>query len=799
MKPILFPAGETEFVTNGLGRLNPIKCTVTEERNGQFELEMDISIQDKHYADIAEDRILYAIHDDTKLPQPFDIYKISRPLDGIVTVNAHHVTYRTAKTTVMPCSSESCPGAMVAIESNIAGTAQFTLSTDITRAGSFKVEQPGTMRSILGGQEGSLLDTYGGEYVWDHFRIQLKSRRGTDTDVVLRYGKNITELKKTTDTSNVWTGVAPYWMGSDGLAQDIVTLPEKAVYSSRVNAYAYRMVIPLDLSGDFQSKPTEAQLRARAQTYVSNNAPTAIPSSIDVSFVQLWQMDEYKEVAALERLKLCDTLTIQHEKLGVSNTAKIIKTVYDVINERYESMTIGDVRTSLGDTIRAAADAVKNYAVSKSAMQKALEAAQKLITGGLGGHVVINTDADGHPNEVLIMDTDDVNTAVKVLRMNMLGIGFSLNGYNGPFTSAWTIDGAFVADFITAGTLNAAIIKAGILSDEAGKNFWNMKTGEFQLASTATVGGKTVAQIADDAVSGYDAALDQQKVFNKLTDNGQTQGIYLSNGKLYINGTYIRTGTLEVKSGSTETLYVNVDTGEVRINAKSFKLTDGTTLASTLQSAKDYADSASSGAVSGMTQQQIFNKLTNNGQTQGIYLSNGKIYINASYIATGTLADADNNTVFNLSTGALTMKKGSININNGAFQVSTAGKLTCEGADVKGDILSGSKSGSETWMQMQSGRLKGGVGSTQYGYIEYSARTRDIDTGTYYNGIQMQGDMLRISTNRIGVARSSNINTTATWCYNGNIQFVSSIQNNGDGTITWEYGNLAIINGFIVT
>ena len=700
MKPILFKTGETEFTTNGLGRLGPIKCTVTEERNGQFELEMDIDVQDKHYKDIAEGRIIYAIHDDTKLPQPFDIYKISRPLNGVVTVNAQHVTYRTAKTVIMPCSSDSCPGAMVAIGSNIAGTSQFTLSTDITRTGSFQLEQPETMRNVLGGRNGSLLDVYGGEYIWDHFTIQLKSQRGTNTDVTLRYGKNITDLKKTTDMSGIWTGVAPYWMGSDGLAQDIVTLPEKAVYSSSVNSYAYKMVIPLDASQDFQSKPTEAQLRARAQSYISSNAPTGIPSSIDISFVQLWQTDEYKNIAALERLKLCDTLTIKHEKLGISNTAKIVKTVYDVINERYESMTIGDVRTSLGDTIRTAADEVKDYAVSKTAMQRALEAAQKLITGGLGGHVVINTDEDGHPNEVLIMDTDDINTAVKVLRMNMLGIGFSLSGYNGPFTSAWTIDGKFVADFITAGTLNAAIIKAGILSDEAGKNFWNMRTGEFQLASTATVGGQTVSAIAE-------------------------------------------------------------------------------------------------GAVNAQTQQSIFNKLTNNGQTQGIYLSNGKIYINATYIATGTLADADENTVFNLSTGALTMKKGSINIGSDNFKVTTAGKLTCKNAEIEGDILSGSTASGSVWMRMQSGRLKGGVGSSQYGYIEYAASTEDIDTGTIYNGIQIQGPMLRISTSRIAVARSSSVTTTAKWCLTGPVTVISRIRDNGGGSITYWQRDLTFTNGFL--
>jgi len=463
MKPILYPESETNFTTNGLGRLNPLMCHVTKERNGQYDLEMDIRIDDRHYADLKEYRIIYAPHDNTNLCQPFEIYKITRPIDGVVTVFANHVYYRTAKTTVMPCTAQSCSAAMSAISSNIAGTSQFTLSTDISGSGTFTVEKPEKMRDLLGGIRGSLLDVYGGEYVFDHFNIILKSAAGSEKNVTLRYGKNITDLKKTTDSSNIWTGIAPFWLGTDGNSTSLVTLPEKAVYSTEEPNYQYKMVIPMDFSDGFTGKPTEAQLRAKAEAYVQNNAPTGIPSSIDVSFVQLWETEEYRNIANLERVNLCDTITIEHEALGVSNKAKIVRTVYDVLNERYVEMTIGDVRTSLGDTIAAAAEAIKEVAVSKSALQMALEAAAKLINGGLGGHVVINTDSDGHPNEILIMDTDNINTAVNVLRLNMLGIGFSVNGYNGPFTSAWTIDGHFCADFITAGHLNANYIQGGTL------------------------------------------------------------------------------------------------------------------------------------------------------------------------------------------------------------------------------------------------------------------------------------------------------------------------------------------------
>ena len=190
--------------------------------------------------------------------------------------------------------------------------------------------------------------------------------------------------------------------------------------------------------------------------------------------------------------------------------------------------------------------------------------------------------------------------------------------------------------------------------------------------------------------------------------------------------------------------------------------------------------------------------MTNNGQTQGIYLSNGKVYINAAYIATGILADANDNTSFNLSTGTLTMKKGSIDINNGTFKVTTSGALTATSATIEGTIKAGSSSG--YWVKLSStGEMQGGYGSTKYGYIDFSGSCVDIDSGATYNGIQIQGGCLRISTRIITVARSTSISTTTTEGGNGTMNFVSKIQDNGDGTITWWNSSVRFINGIMVS
>ncbi|MCR4884483.1 MAG: phage tail protein [Clostridiales bacterium] len=531
MKPILYPADETQFVSNGLGRLSDaISCKVTEERNGQYELELQYPVTGKHYDAICEERIIAARHDDTSDIQPFRIYKITRPMNGKVTVNARHISYQLSKVVVMPFTAQSCVAALQGMNSHSLGDNPFTMWTDKSLTAPFKIEVPSSFRSMLGGVQGSILDVYGpGEFEWDKYTVKFHSRRGLDTKVTIRYGKNLTDLKKTTDMSNVWTGVVPYWSGTDDSNNPILVTLSAPVYASTVSDYAYKLIIPVDFSGSFQERPTEAQLRQKAEQYVQNNADTSIPASIDISFVALWQTEEYKNVAPLQRLQLCDNVTVHHKGLGIDTTAKIVSVTYDVLLERYEKMTLGEVKTSLGDAMREMATEAIRDVPTTSAMQQAIQRATNLITGGLGGHVVLTMNTNGQPEEILILDTDSVDTAVEVLRINRNGIGFSSHGYEGPFESAWTLDGHFVADFITTGNLNAALITTGVIQDAHGYNFWDMDTGEFQLASTTKVGNQTLASYIADNVSG---GLSKEAIFNKLTDNGRTQGIYMSNGLL---------------------------------------------------------------------------------------------------------------------------------------------------------------------------------------------------------------------------------------------------------------------------
>ena len=506
MVPILFESTEQTFTSNGLGKLtDAIKCVVTEERNGVFELEMQYPLDGLHYSDITYDRIIFCRTCDAVAMQPFRIYKISRPLSGIVTIYARHISYDLNKIVVAPFTEPSITQLFANLPDHTFNNCPFTFLTDKTVTADFNVVVPSTIRSLLGGSEGSVLDVYGtGEYKFDKFNVYLYLHRGQDNGVTIRYGKNLTDLKKDDDISGSVTAVVPYWQDADG---NVVSSPEIILSGiGRLEAYANEggneyndedadvyqgvriddtLCTPLDLSDKFETEPTVAQLQAAALDWLDSHATVTPDENITISFAHLWQTNEYKNYAPLQRVNLCDTVTVIYTKLGVSATAKVIKTVYDVLLERYNSIELGTPRTTLSDTIiktEAAIKEVEKTAVTSTFMEEAISAATDLITGGQGGHVVLKKNANGQPEEILIMNTADMATAMNVLRMNQNGIGFSTNGINGPFTTAWTINGAFVADFITAGTLKT--IK---LEGPTADTFWDLATGIWQSHGSQTV------------------------------------------------------------------------------------------------------------------------------------------------------------------------------------------------------------------------------------------------------------------------------------------------------------------------
>lgn len=450
MIPILYSPTESNFTTNGLGGLaDCISCEVTEERNGAYTMEIVYPIDGLHFSDITHSSIIKAIPSDGATEQLFRVYKISKPLNGKVTIEAEHISYQLSFIPVSPFTASNCAGALSGLVSHSMETNPFTVWTDKETSATYKQTLPASFRSQLGGVQGSILDVYGGEYEFDNYTVKLHASRGADNGVTLRYGKNITDIKQEENIENTITGICPYWTDSDGN-----TVTGDIQYAEGADNFPYKRTVVMDFSGDYENQPTKAELEAHARSYISSNRVGVPRISIDVSFIALWQTEEYKNIANLERVKLCDTVTVEFEKLGISAKAKVVETVYDVLKERYTSIEIGESRTDLASTLSEMQSAV-NQTPTEGFMRQAINHANSLLSGGLGGHVVINRNANGEPNEILIMDTDDKDTAVNVIRMNVNGIGFSTTGYDGDYATAWTIDGHFNADFIKAGTINA--------------------------------------------------------------------------------------------------------------------------------------------------------------------------------------------------------------------------------------------------------------------------------------------------------------------------------------------------------
>lgn len=485
MTPILYSETEREFKTNGIGRLvDAISCTVTEERNGEYELEMEYPESGKLFKELKHSRIIGAVPSEDATIQGFEIYKISKPINGIVTVDARHVSYRLSYVPTLLDGTvvSSAQSALQMLFDRAMVSHPFSFTTDVTKAGTFDSDGLYSIRGMLAGTTGSVLQSFGGEYEFDNWRVILHSARGTKTNVVLDYGKNITDFKQEENIENTSTSVIAYWENSSS-DSGITRVVGDIQNSDNVNKFPYNRPLLLDCSRDFKDTPTKDQLNAKAQSYIKANN-IGVPSvSIDVSFVALWQTEEYKDIAPLEKVHLCDTLTVRFSKLGVETIAKVIKTEYNVLMDRYNEISIGDAKYSLADTILNISDEIKQSSTKMATdMQNAIDHATRLINGGLGGYVVITpNETTGYPEEILIMDTPSKQTAKNVIRLNKNGIGFSLgNGYDGPFQSAWTIDGAFNANWITAGVLTAITIQ------------------------TATTGKRVVIQNDDATINGYD-------------------------------------------------------------------------------------------------------------------------------------------------------------------------------------------------------------------------------------------------------------------------------------------------------
>jgi phage minor structural protein len=559
MIPILFSSiSEGTVPTSfGIGHLTDIiSSKVIEKRNAEYELSFTYAANGIHAEEILVDRFVLAKPNYTDDPQLFQIYEVTGTLNGRFEVKAEHVSYALSGKIITSGTAASCSAACLLLQGS---AGNFTITTDKTVVADFKILEPSSVKSWFGGKQGSLLDVYGtGEWHYDNFTATLKLHRGQDRGVTLRYGLNLTELSQIINISNLATAVQGYYKDPD---TGVVTLGTKISTGLTLNLAKERAI---DFSGDVDPEsatPIATQLDNLTNNYIANNQLDTAFKTITLDFVQ--------EGGLSDRVDLCDTVHIYFEALGISAALKCIETEWDVINERYTKCTFGNSRVDITDSIQTIQKEVAEKP-STSMMEEAIKYMTDLITGNIKGYVINghDTNGDGYPDENLIMDTNDITTATKVIRSNLGGIGFSTNGYDGPYTTCIGFAG-IIADAITTGTLNANLIKAGVISDINGNSTIDMTSG---VATLKNMKAKERFELVDEngvtrGFFKYEPLLGEPHlaVIDADTDIHAEMYGNANGGNFGINNpSGVRRGLLGVGSSGTGILYLYDNNSEIR-------------------------------------------------------------------------------------------------------------------------------------------------------------------------------------------------------------------------------------------
>ena len=528
MIPILYDKNETSFTSNGLGGLpDSVSCVVTRE-SVFYELTMKYPMKGLHFDLIAYDRIILAKPDAVKSPQPFRIYNISRPIGGIVTISAEHISYQTNHIPVVPFSNRTAAGTMEAIKENAVAECPFNLLTDISSETPFSSSAPKSMRQMLIGDDESFVSTYGGEIDFDMYDISVKSSQGSDNGVKISYGKNLVDLKQEENIANTITGICPFAKHKNGETETTLMLQTGSKCVLTNHNFSYPRILTVDLSSEMTEDDWAGDITAQrnalkthAENYIETHKIGVPEVSITVDFVNLGDSSEFAHLKNICRLRIYDSVTVQFSTLGVNSKAQVSKTEYDVLREKYNKITLGELKKTISDTIVAQSiEQAQNVDTSRLAAE--LKRQAEMITGNNGGYVMLFPRYN--PSQLLIMDTDDINTATNVWRFNKAGLCHGTSYDMKDANIALTMDGHIAGERITAGSVDASALKADSITSREIKS---AAITADELAANAITSDKikagaiTADKLAAGAITADKIDTDELKM-KKLLSAGET-------------------------------------------------------------------------------------------------------------------------------------------------------------------------------------------------------------------------------------------------------------------------------------
>lgn len=446
--------------TNGLGHISPLSCAVTEVLNGEYEAELTVSANDKYFSLLSVGSLLEIELDAIRGKQIFEIYFISKPINEIVSIKCQHITYRLNKVPVGAFSSTGAVSSVNNLLSHVIGTIEFTMTTDITNTTSnFSLDIPRYFREILGGYEGSMLDVFRGEYEWDNLTIRMLAHRGSDNGVRIAYGKNLTDFKQEENNQEVYTSVLGYAKVDD-------VLYTGNVYDKIVSTN--KRVKIVDFSSEYESgqTPTVSELTDKAEAYADRNDIESPQFNITISFVPLYQTEEYKNIAPLERVNLGDTVHVYIDRLGVEVSSRVVKTVWNVLTQKYDSVELGSVKANLNTVINesvddAAKDILNNLEIDTGFIEDELAEMGELVVNGLGLFITRNVLIDGSERIVLHNKPTLVDSNIQYY-ISANGLVVSTD-YGQTWNAGFTPDGDAVLNALSANIIRALQIYGSFL------------------------------------------------------------------------------------------------------------------------------------------------------------------------------------------------------------------------------------------------------------------------------------------------------------------------------------------------
>lgn len=450
MIPILYEMNETNFTSNGVGRLfDCTRCEVTEEKNGNYLLELDYPVSGKYFKELSTGKIILATHDKTGETEPFDIYSISKPSSGSVTVYGHHISYRLQKYIAWAGGTVGGGPAMYLNTLNngqILGSCPFVFSTDIPDSQFTDKTKQGYMttvdrevRTVLLDEDTGLLShrMYGvmqdagfgqvGAFKFNRFNVQLLKNRGQDNGVKFRRDKNVKVITESFDISELITGVVPFWSGQDAQGNTVFkdlkkdagdTFTDGIVYGEWANDYPYQNTVLYDMSSVWEQPPTRDELIAGAHEYlqiVEYNMAHSKSYNVELS-----SYDE--NLKALYDVNLCDTVILQDEKMGLNVSLEVVQTVYDVLEEKYTSVQVGSLAKKLSTALKKKNDIwVENCTTTKNT-QTAIQSVSKKNTTVTSK---VTPETDSSAKEIASVAVTESGGAVKEYKIYQSGGGAS--------------------------------------------------------------------------------------------------------------------------------------------------------------------------------------------------------------------------------------------------------------------------------------------------------------------------------------------------------------------------------------